>query len=94
LVDACEEERVMVAAKKPMVRKLLVTDIRCRTCDAPPGEPCWPAGKKFAPDTNLHGARIADHAEFERAGWEWQDVDPRDDGVGREETAIKSQVQR
>jgi hypothetical protein len=27
-----------------------------------------------------HGERIAEHAELERAGWEWQEVDPTDRG--------------
>ena len=73
------------------VRKLLVTDIRCRVCNAAPGEPCdpsvYPPGAVVSVTyQGRHGERIAEHAELERAGWDmWQEVDPRDDGAGREE---------
>ncbi len=79
------------------VRKLLVTDIRCRTCGAGTDEICRSAaGFVLYPISNstpagmfrdgVHGERIAEHAELERAGWDmWQEVDPRDDGAGREE---------
>ena len=72
------------------VRKLHVTDIRCRTCDAAPDEDCHPV---FDPGlgmrlpvhgiSNSHGERIAEHAELERAGWQWQEVDPHDANPNR-----------
>lgn len=69
------------------VRKLLVTDIRCRTCNAGPQEPCRTVD---LPDVaaimdyvnhGAHGERLAEHAELERAGWQWQEVDPTDKGT-------------
>ena len=76
---------------KMKVRKLLVTDIRCRECFAPPGERCIslavdPAfAESIIVHNGTHGSRLAEHAELERAGWQWQEVDPRDDGAGRKE---------
>ena len=69
------------------VRKLLVADIRCRACNASPGEPCRTVlgeNMTLAPLHNgNHGERIAEHAELERAGWEWQEVDPHDANPNR-----------
>lgn len=66
------------------VRKLLVTDIRCSVCDAGPGEPCV-RNDVYVVASDHHGARVADHAELERVGWQWQEVNEQDDGAGREE---------
>lgn len=57
----------------PNVRELRVTDIRCDLCNAAPGERC--------PRNHPHLAREQEHADLVASGWEWQEVDPRDDGA-------------
>ena len=59
------------------VRELLVTDVRCHECFAGPGERCYRPKDFVGP----HQSRIDEHAELVAAGWEWQEVDPRDKGA-------------
>ena len=61
----------------PVVRELRVTDIRCgfEPCGAAPGEPCRTYGAMS------HLIRIEEAEALIAAGWQWQEVDPRDVGA-------------
>jgi hypothetical protein len=63
-----------------IVRELRVTDIRCTSCNAGPGELC-----RFVSSTNplalAHDSRAHEHAKLVAEGWQWQEVDPRDVGA-------------
>lgn len=67
------------------VRKLLVTDIRCHAegCGAGPGESCNTGDLAVVAHRRMltHTSRVDEHAELAAAGWQWQEVDPRDVGA-------------
>jgi hypothetical protein len=64
-----------------LVRELRITDIRCHAegCGAGPGERCITGD----PQVYFHPLRVDEFKELERAGWEWQEVNPTDLGAGR-----------
>lgn len=67
------------------VRELRVTDIRCRVCDAPPGEDCVTVKHRGEGVSVLnHSERVDEHLTLVDAGWEWQEVDPTDRGARKE----------
>jgi hypothetical protein len=62
------------------IRDLQPTDIRCELCDAAPGEPC----RNVGPDTSrVHAVRVFDQIDLASQGWQWQEVDQRDEGARR-----------
>lgn len=58
------------------VRELRVTDIRCPSCDAGPGESCK--------TSSVHGLRVGAYLRLNAEGWLWQEVDPTDKGAERD----------
>lgn len=72
------------------IRALRVTDIRCSAprCGAGPGENCRGPSILFMVEVEpervkAHSSRIIEHRTLVRAGWQWQEVDPTDDGARR-----------
>lgn len=65
--------------RDPKIRELRVIDIRCRAegCGAGPGEQCRWAIAVF------HTARYKEHRSLVDNGWQWQEIDTRDDGASR-----------
>lgn len=65
------------------VRELRVTDIRCRECDAGPGDICdrWTA--VVLQDRGVHLSRMHEFSKLAAEGWQWQEVDPTDIGARR-----------
>lgn len=73
------------------IRELRVTDIRCRAegCGAGPGEGCQETSPRClivegGLQKLVHPLRVNEWSELNEAGWEWQEVDPRDAGARKE----------
>jgi len=64
------------------VRELRTTDISCSTCGVGPGEFCKVGMVKVNLNPS-HRTRTEEAESLRRAGWQWQEVDPRDDGAPR-----------
>jgi len=67
------------------VRELQALDLRCKSCDAAPGEGCIDrmiGGATFVA-FEPHLSRRHEAAGLASEGWQWQEVDPRDDGAPR-----------
>ena len=63
----------------PKIRDLRVTDIRCTRCGAGPGQRC--KGWDFDSAAGAHPQRLQELAELVEDGWQWQEVNPRDEGA-------------
>lgn len=64
------------------VRELRVTDIRCthKGCGAGPGERCETLDRRL----HTHTERLDEFYALKDAGWQWQEVDPTDEGARKE----------
>lgn len=56
-----------------MIRELRATDLRCTTCQAAPGDPCFTAVARVELG-GVHLSRLTERAELAAAGWQWQEV--------------------
>jgi hypothetical protein len=66
------------------IRELRVTDISCASCNAEPGKSCFERGDRFGVTGELvHFIRGVEFKTLVEQGWQWQEVNPRDDGASR-----------